>query len=114
MRSKAREDGVHLPKRLWHQRGHRVDETIESQALKQADRGECQTGSSGIGGDMKQHLPLHPRESRGQAGLLVQEFEALDEFVILHAGGAGGFAGEALEAEIEVAVDFLVEVDFAV
>ena len=90
---------------------------IEAGPLRQPGRGQRQPGADATVENAEEHLPLNPRH-RPRAAARVQMFhvfaERFDEFAVLHAGRAGGLAGPAVQAKIEVALHGVVEFEDAV
>src|SRR5215204_1010790 len=86
---------------------HVEEKPIESQFLSDSRRPEGKTHSVGVREERKENPLFKPGGSVFLAALLLQiRAERFDETSVLHAGWTGGFAGSAIETEVDVAFEF--------
>src|SRR6185369_5961753 len=83
---------------------------VEARPLQKSRRLERPTHAARVGCDFEEQKLLEPTELDPlRAKLRHVDAERLDQLAVLHARGARRFAGPAIEAQLEMADDFVVE-----
>ena len=85
----------------------------QSQPLRNAGRHERLAQFIRIGKQPEQNVAVEPVRSFGRresvGGAFHRHAERLDQLAVLHARGASGLAGATVQAEFQMAADFIVQ-----